>query len=534
MMAKRAIEEEFDRLYSDFIENPEALPRLKKRAKRCRQLTESPQHQGSSSSTISDVTCLLSSTVKTELACPITTKCSSSATEGNASVWVSSELGIGQQQDTKYLQPKKPSTHSTMPVSSSSPANKTDDQEESYDRVQPTHPSQPSIDEVTDDVINSSHGKEDADMTAKIQLGEHESQAASDIFMLHKPRINRVQSQQKSLNLDALWALYAKTWLLPKRPAVNQIRPVFLQRNLRRGCIFFKRYLIHQKALKDLSKPKLSSHQQEPQAAGEHVRSNSSKKEAAVKEAKAKDASSDYQNRTKLKLESGECSRAQKRKDVKPKPVLCVIKKPLQTKTDASKVMPKGYGQDVVAKVTTLKPGKLASKTKTVLQSDSGSGQVAFAKAKPVKSEKHAVKTGPQRDSRKVKPVQTRKQSLKKEEASSRKPLSTESSKQVWTKEASGGRQVAICRPNTKGKASKVDAASTSEVKMKFIEEENPECQLPSTKPPQEKPQAFPVSSTSAKDMVNAAEDVGVSGGIKPLFSGGHCGGIWKSIVDEC
>ncbi|XP_022098119.1 uncharacterized protein LOC110983293 isoform X1 [Acanthaster planci] len=506
-MAKRAIEEEFERLYSEFIENPVALPRLKKRARRCRQSVEIPRHQVPAPLNTSNAANLIFLPGQASEAGTVPTAGSSSAREEIVSVSTSSESGFSCHHDvrTKGTHPHEPNTVAESTVGSLNGKGTDAREATACDAVHPSQQPVPSGGNLLINLINTSSTRDGGGAaTAMMQLTKEDDQDGNDIFMLHKPSLNRVHahSTQKSLNLDALWALYAKTWLLPKnRAASRRPLPVFLQRNLRRGIVFFKKYLGQQKALQDLAQSKQTRFPQEPQAAEEHSRSHSSKR-GIIRKAKGEEVSCDDKIKNKLKMESRTRGRVQEMKDKQPKPHTLASKKVNQSKTDAIQDAPKGSGPEAVAKAALLKSEKLATKTKTGLP-------------------KNGVKG---------KPGPASQQTWKEAELSSRKPLLTAPSKQ--------GRQVAVCRPNTKGKATKQDTASSPKVKMKAVKEENPKPKPAIAKPVQSKPP--PVSTAGVQASSHAAEErEGISGfiaGIKPLFSSktGHCGGIWKSIVDEC
>ena len=95
------------------------------------------------------------------------------------------------------------------------------------------------------------------------------------------------------------------------------------------------------------------------------------------------------------------------------------------------------------------------------------------------------------------------------------------SSKQVWIKEDTVARQVAICRPTTKGKVSTQDIAKGRDPNLASITylQKNPSNMT------------IPAGGNSSLIAAEAENE-----GIEPLFTGrsAHCGGIWKSIVDEC
>ncbi|XP_033626123.1 uncharacterized protein LOC117289216 [Asterias rubens] len=211
---KQTLQDEFDRLYEDFITNPAKRPRLKKRVKLCRQPAST---QVEHKALICDSVC--SSTSSMGHSESLLTRVNNNSDEELRTSGLKKECRL-QQASADNL--------------ASHPGRLNDNEHSAFS----DYPASSQLDKKlsSEEVINI---KEATSNREKDELLQGDQAIESDAFLFHKPRTNRMRHKyvKKSLSLDEIWAVRAKTWLVPDKSVQSHQRPsVFLNRNLSRGC----------------------------------------------------------------------------------------------------------------------------------------------------------------------------------------------------------------------------------------------------------------------------------------------------------
>ncbi len=188
---KRTIQAEFDRLYEDFITNPAKLPRLKKRAKICRQPIST---QGEHEAVISDDTIsVCSSTSSMGYSDSLMTQVNNKSDEGLRTSGLKQECWLQQ------------ASADNLPFVSPSSQGRLHDKEHSAFSGYPAlsqDDKKPSS-QVFDEFLNGHEVTSNRKMD-EMRHGEEDQVIESDAFLFHKPRISRLDTalidmQQKHL-----------------------------------------------------------------------------------------------------------------------------------------------------------------------------------------------------------------------------------------------------------------------------------------------------------------------------------------------